>query len=73
MLLIQCDHDSTFHSKVRKMGCQDKRHTRFYPIKYKDVEKAFGMLKEKFQILVKKVDIPSCHMLDLMMACIMLA
>jgi len=26
MLFIQCDHGSTLHSKVRKMGCQDKKH-----------------------------------------------
>ncbi len=53
------------------MGCQDKRHTGFYPIKYKDVKRAFGMLKERFKILFKRVDIPLCHMLDLM-ACIYL-
>jgi hypothetical protein len=72
MLPIQCDHGFTFHSKVRKMGCQDKRKTEFYPIKYKDVEKTFRMLKEMFQILFKRIDIPLCHMLDLMMPCIYL-
>ncbi len=54
------------------MGCQDKRHIRFYPIKYKDVERAFGMLKEKFQFFFKRADIPLCHMLDFMMAYICL-
>ncbi len=26
MLLIQFDHGSTLHSKVRKVGCQDTKH-----------------------------------------------
>jgi hypothetical protein len=30
------------------------------------------MLKERFKILFKRVDIALCHMLDLMMACICL-
>jgi hypothetical protein len=36
------------------------------------VERAFGMLKGRFKILLKKLDIPLCHMLDLVMACICL-
>jgi hypothetical protein len=36
------------------------------------VERAFGMLKGKFKLLLKRVDIPLRHMLDLVMACICL-
>ncbi len=36
------------------------------------IERTFGMLKGRFRILLKGVDIPLCHMLDLMMACICL-
>ncbi len=36
------------------------------------VARAFRMLKGKFRILLKGIDIPLCHMLDLVMACICL-
>jgi hypothetical protein len=36
------------------------------------VEKTFKMLKGRFRILLKGVNIPLCRMLDLVMACICL-
>jgi hypothetical protein len=36
------------------------------------VETTFGMLKGSFKILLKKVDIPLHHMLDLVTICICL-
>ncbi len=36
------------------------------------VERAFGMLKGRFKLLFKRVDIPLCHMLDLVTVCICL-
>jgi hypothetical protein len=36
------------------------------------VERTFGILKGRFRILFKKVNIPLCHMLNLVMACICL-
>jgi hypothetical protein len=34
------------------------------------VERAFGMLKRRFKILLKKVDIPLFHMSNLVTTCI---
>ncbi len=34
------------------------------------MERAFGMLKSRFRILLKRVNIPFCHMPNLVMACI---
>jgi hypothetical protein len=36
------------------------------------MESTFGMLKGRLKILLKRVDIPLCHMLDLVMICICL-
>jgi hypothetical protein len=36
------------------------------------MERTFGMLKGRFRILLKKIDIPLHHMLDLVMICICL-
>jgi hypothetical protein len=36
------------------------------------VERTIGMLKGRFIILLKKIDIPLCHMLDLVVICICL-
>ncbi len=36
------------------------------------IERTFKMLKGRFKILLKGIDIPLCHMLDLVMACICL-
>jgi len=36
------------------------------------MERAFRMLKNKLKILLKKVNIPFCHMPNLVMACICL-
>ncbi len=36
------------------------------------MERVFGMLKSRFRILLKRVNIPFCHMLNLVMACICL-
>ncbi len=50
-----------------------KRHWNFTQFNTKMlVERVFGMLKGKFKILLKRIDIPLCHMLDLVMACICL-
>jgi hypothetical protein len=38
----------------------------------KSMERTFGMLKDKFQILLKEVNIPSHHMPNLAMTCICL-
>jgi hypothetical protein len=35
-------------------------------------EKTFGILKRRFRISLKRVDMPLRHMLDLVMACICL-
>jgi len=36
------------------------------------VERTFGMLKGRFRILLKIIDIPLCHMLNLVATCICL-
>jgi hypothetical protein len=36
------------------------------------IERGFGMLKGMFRILFKRVDIPLCHMLDMVTTCICL-
>jgi hypothetical protein len=36
------------------------------------IERAFGILKGRFRISLKRVDIPLCHMLDLVTVCICL-
>jgi hypothetical protein len=36
------------------------------------IERTFGMLKGRFKLLLKRVDIPLCHMSDLVMVCICL-
>jgi hypothetical protein len=68
--LIQCGHGFILLSKVRKMDCQNTKHIGI--LYHLVVERAFRMLKGRFKILLKRVGIPLCHMLDLVMACICL-
>jgi hypothetical protein len=74
MVPIQCDHGSICHSKVRKMGCQDTKHIGILSNQRQRMlmERAFGMLEGKFQILLKIIDIPLHHMPNLVMVCICL-
>jgi hypothetical protein len=63
---------STF--KVEKDGLPKyKAHWNFIQFNTRmSMERTFGMLKGKFKILPKIVNIPLCHMPDLVLACICL-
>jgi len=63
---------STF--KAEKDGLPKyKAHWHFIQFNTRmSMERTFGMLKGKFKILPKIVDIPLCHMPDLVLACICL-
>ncbi len=75
MLFIQCDHGFILPSKVKKMDYQDTKHI-WNCIQFStrmSMERAFGMLKSKFKFFnSKRVNIPFCHMLDLVIDCICL-
>jgi len=74
MLLIQYDYGFIIPSKVRKMDCQDTNHIGilYNLVQRMSMESTFGMLKSILKILLKKVDSPLSHMLDLVMVCICL-
>ncbi len=73
MLLIQCNYGCIHLSKVKNMDYQCKIHWNFVQSSIRmQVERTIGMLKGRFVILLKKIDIPLRHMLDLVMICICL-
>jgi len=73
MLFIQCNHGFIHLSKVKYMDYQYKTHWNFIQSNTRmPVERTFGMLKSRFRILLKRVNIPLHHMLDLVMTCICL-
>jgi len=66
------NHGFILPSKVRKMDYQNTKHIGIFTqfSTRMSMDKTFGMFKGRFKILLKRANIPLCHMPNLVMACI---